>query len=196
MSTTSPREQQAQQLYGQVGSFNSQAPNLFANYQQPFSPQQQIGALNNYTNQGAQSINQQTQTNANQAGGGAMANALSHGYGGSIAQGLASGAQEQAGAAGTNALQQLQANRLALLPGIMSNANQQQFNITGAQQGVDQQNIQNQMGQYGQEQGLLGAFSNNSTLDDILAGLNTAGGIVGGLGKIPGLFGKSSSSGN
>lgn len=38
MSTTSPQEQQAQQLYKQVGSFNSQAPNLFANYQQPFSP--------------------------------------------------------------------------------------------------------------------------------------------------------------
>ncbi|MHB8483270.1 MAG: hypothetical protein ACYDBV_11155 [Nitrospiria bacterium] len=188
MSTTSPQEQQAQQLYGQVGSFNSQAPNLFQNYKMPFSPNQQIGALNDYTNQGVQSINQQTQTNANQAGGGAMANALSHGYGGSIAQGLASGAREQAGAAGTNALQQLQANRLALLPGIMSGANQQQFNVTGAEQGVNQQNILNRMNQFGQQQGLLGAFSPNSTLDDILAGLNTGAGIAGAVSGIPGIF--------
>jgi hypothetical protein len=184
MAGASPQQQQGQKLFNEIGATNFQAPNLFSNYNMPFSPSQQIGALNDYTTQGTQAINQQTATQANTAGNAAAANAASQGISGSIGTDLATGAREQAGAQGTNALQELQAQRLSLLPSIMSNANTQQLQVTQGAQNADFQNIQNLFNQFGGQEKLLGSFSNSNGLGDVLSVLNTLGNLGADAGKM------------
>lgn len=177
MSGTSDREQKSSDLYNRIGSM----PNRFENYKTPYSGEEQIGKINQYTDLGGQILSRQGAENVAKAGSGAAASMQSRGYGGSILQDAVSGAREKSSASTNNALQELQAHRLSLLPGIMASANQNQLAITQGAQNAD-------YSKFGSLASLLGEFSGSSTLDDVLAGLRTGGNLATGILGIPGVL--------
>ena len=177
-----------QDVYSQLSGANVQAPNLWSNFNMPYSGSNMIDMLNRYTQQGSQNLKQQGATNVATATGGAAKRAMSAGYGGSVGQDLISGAGENAAVGTTNALSGLESNRLAQLPGLMQTANTNQMNVTGQEQNVDFKNISDLLQKYG----LMGQQaqqidSQPGLLDDIMSG-------IGGLGKIAGIpMGKDNS---
>jgi hypothetical protein len=196
MGTTSPAERQQQKLYRQFQGFNPQAANRFANLQLPYSGENMIGELNRYTDLSRGQLTKQIGSDINQAGSGVGSALSSRGYGGSILSDAISGARERAASSGQNALTNLMAQRLSLLPSIMQNANQNQLAITYGAQNADFGNIANMFKKYGMQSDLINqAFDTSSTFDDILGVANTAANIFGSIAKIPGIFGSDSASG-
>lgn len=168
MSGTSPREAKASGLYNQI----SDTPNRFANYKSPFSPEEQIGKVNQYTDLGSQILSRQGANSVAEAGSSTASSMGSRGYGGSILQDSISGAREKSSAGTSSALEQLQAERLKQLPGIMASANSNNLAVTQGAQNAD-------FTKEGMLQSLLSQFSGSSSLDDILAILKTGGNIAG-----------------
>ncbi len=188
--SSSPRERKAGELFSDPSRY--QAQNRFSNMQMPYSGSDQLGALNQFTELGTQSLKRQGAENVAGARSGAAKSMGSRGYGGSILQDAISGAGAQAGAGTTNALQELQARRLGLMPGIMQGANAQELQRTGGAQSADFQNISNL---FGANNAYLQSLSGDSTLDDILGIATTAGGLATGTGSLisSGLFGGKNS---
>jgi len=180
MAGNSDRENKAQGLYSDIGNFNPTATNYFSNYQAPFSPQQQIGALNSATTQSGNLLKRQGARSVASARKSAASRAKAAGYGGTIGQDLATGAGEAASANTTDALQQLQASATGQLPGIMNSANTQNLAVTQGRQSADFQNISDMYKKFSSQGGLLDAFSNDTTLDDILSGMTSMGNLASG----------------
>lgn len=184
MAGNSPRENVAQSIFNQMQGYNPTAQNRFASMKFPFSPQESIKAVNDYTNLGESSLNKLIGRNVASAGSSAAESLGSRGYGGSILQTAVSGARENAASAGTSALEKLQQDRLKILPSIMGSANQQELQRTQGAQSADFQNIQDQFNKYRGLEGLLGAFSNTNTLGDILGVVTAISNLLPGAAKL------------
>lgn len=183
MGGPSPQEKAGQALFSQIGGTSANVPDLFSGFSYPFSAAKQFGALTDYTNLGTKSIKRQTAENVAGAGSATTSALTSRGYGGSILSDAVGKAREGAAAGGTNALEKLQADRLALLPGIMATANKQAFDVTSAENATNIQNMQNQFQKWAMQQGLLGSFSSSNTLGDVLGGITSVGSLLPGVGK-------------
>ena len=60
----------------------------------------------------------------------------------------------------------------------MSEANKQGLALTGAQQGVDFQNIMNMFQKFASMGGAIGGLDDDTFLDELFAGLNTASNFI------------------
>jgi hypothetical protein len=175
-------------MYNTIAGTNSNAGNVFANYTPEFSEAQQSGQLDTIYNQGKQDLNQGTAASIAQSQSDAAERLAS--------QGVTRGSLFNKGVTANNnslyknklsALSNLTTNRAAQNIGLMNTANQNQFQVASANQGANQQNMQNLFNKYGLQQSTLdGQQSNLSNLnndnwfDNTLALANTAAGFFGG----------------
>ncbi len=172
----------AENIFNQLQSYNPTATNRWNTFKYPFNSGQQIQNLNRFTDLGKADIQRQGSSNVANARSSAGARATAGGFGGAIAEDMISGAGERAGSQTTNALTNLEKNRLNILPQIMNNANREKFNVTNAASGLDLSNITNMLQKFGLSGSLGQAVDQQpGVLSDIFAALNAASNVAGSL---------------
>jgi hypothetical protein len=175
----SPREQETNQLMAEAKKFNPTVPNLFGNYQDPYSTSDILKATEAYTKKGIGDIQKNTATGIKRAGSGVGRRFAGAGVAkGSIFEDAVAGAENNVRVAGSDAVSKLQLGQLGQIPGILNQGNANKFRNTGASQGVMFKNKGNEFGKFNLLQGLTSMLSDDTTFDDILSVLNTGGNIV------------------
>ncbi|MGD1007446.1 MAG: hypothetical protein ABR980_09480 [Ignavibacteriaceae bacterium] len=180
----------AQDIWNQLYGMNTQMVNPFESYQNPFSYGTESQNLNTIYGNERSDIERNTNEDISGQQQKAAQSMASRGItGGSLLtdtqKGIASNINKQK----YNALSRLGTNQANAALNLQNLFNQNQFDITKAGVGVNQQNVQNQL----QQSGLLSSFLNQreqlgleqenepGTLADIFSGLQTAAKV----GSIP-----------
>ena len=179
MVGNSSKEQASKGLYGDISGFDPNVKNRFDNAGVlPFNPSSLVPAFNRATDKGVSTLKRMSGENVKTAQQSTTAGLQSRGYGGSILEDAIAKSRARTSGQGTNAIQQFLTNRAGQLPGVMNQANQTGLRLTGAQQGVDFQNILNMFRKFGSQQGSIKGLSDTTTFDDILALGKTAAQIA------------------
>lgn len=175
----STRDIESEKLFNEMKGMNPNVKNLFADYQDPYSTGDILKATEAYTKKGIGEIGKQTATGIKRAGSGVGRRMAGAGVSkGSLFEDAVQGAEGKVRESGSNQIGQLLMKQLALTPGILNQGNQSKFRTTQASQGVMFGNKRNQFAKFGGLQGLLAGLSDDTTFDDFLEVLNTAGGIA------------------
>ncbi len=174
-------------LLNNISATNTTVGNRFNNYDMPFSYSDMSGVLDNLFNQQSGQLTRSA-GNAVQRGQKDTASRLaSQGItGGSVFNNQINKVTDATNQSFADALEQLGIGRLGQNAGLMQTANQNQFNVTHAAQGVDQQNFINMLQKYGLANSVTGGLSNArmqedqapSWLDDLMAGINTGANVA------------------
>jgi len=176
MTGKSDRENASEGLFSQIKGFNPSVKNRFDQPGViPYNPNSFVPAFNRATDKGIADLTKQIDTNVKTAQKSATAGLQSRGLGGSILEDMIAKQRATAQEGGTNAIQRFLTSRQGQLPGVMNLANQTGLNLAQGQQGADFQNILNFFQKFGLLGGAAGGLSDDTTLDDIFAILNTAG---------------------
>jgi hypothetical protein len=166
----------------ELGGANVTATNRFNNYQSPFDYKAKSNVLSDLYKGYQTDINREAASESANVARGTAARLGSQGLtGGSIFNNQIMSGQNQVDKNKFRSLSDLKSARLGLETGIMNQENQDKFNITGAAQNVDFQNIMNQLRKYGLIQSNFGlegqavkGLSDDTLFDDILALAETA----------------------
>lgn len=178
MGGKSDQEKASENLYSDISNINPEVNNRFNNFVYPYSGKQRENAFNKATDKSVKTLKQINQENTAKSGQAAASNYQSRGLGGSILQDAIAKARAKESAGGTSAITKLMTNRLNQLPGLMSTGNKEAFNLTGAQQNVDLQNLMNMFSKFGAQQGAIGGLDSGTWFDDLLATVNTGANVA------------------
>lgn len=185
----SPREEETNKLLGEAKKFNPTVTNLFGNYKDPFSTGDIMKATEAYTKKAIGDTQKQTATGIKRSGSAVGRRFAGAGVTkGSIFEDAVAGAENQVRTAGSNVIGGLQQKQLSLVPGILNQGNQSKFRNTGANQNVLFGNKANEANKFNTLAGIISQLPDDTTFDDILEVLNTAGSIGTGL-ALGGVFG-------
>lgn len=174
---SSDQEAAAKKQYNQVSQYNPTVENRYNNAKL-FGAKDMFGKVDEYTKMGEDVIKKDTAGKVKDAGQSTAAAGQSRGYGGSILEDMIAKSKSKANEGGTSALQQLMLKRLGMAPGIMGQANQTELGRLGGATGVDMGNAQNMFNKFAQQMGAIGGLSDDTWLDDLMGGLNTAGSVA------------------
>lgn len=178
MGGKSDQEKASEKLYGEVSGFNPTAANRFDQPGVvPFGGRELVSEFKKGTKAGVGTLRRATDENVKTAAKSTTAGLQSRGAGGSILEDAVAKSKAKASGQGTTAINDLLAKSQQMLPGVMNQANKTGLALTGAQQGVDMQNIMNMFQKFASSQGAIGGLDADTTLDDILGIANTAGNL-------------------
>lgn len=174
----SPREQETNQLLGQIKGMNPNVANLFSNYKDPYGASDILKAVDAFTKSGIGRVQRDTATGIKRAGSGVARRFAGAGVTkGSIFEDAVAGAENNARVAGGNIISDLLQKQLGLTPGILEGENQRKFRTTQANQNVLFGNKANEFNKFGVQGNITQLLSDDTWFDDLLEILNTAGNI-------------------
>jgi len=175
---SSPREQETQKLLTQGKNFNPTVANLFGDYQDPYSTGDILKATEAFTKKSIGDVQKSTATGIKRAGSAVGRRFAGAGVTkGSIFEDTVAGAENQARMGGSDVISKLLQRQLSLTPGILQQGNVNKFRNTGASQNVLFGNKANEANKFAMLQSIVSQLPDDTTFDDILEILNTAGSI-------------------
>lgn len=179
MGGDSEQEKASKGLFGQISGFNPTARNRFDQPGVlPHSPSSFLPTHRTATKSGVGDLRRQTGENVKTAQKSVTAGGQSRGLGGSVLEDAIAKSRATASGQGTNAIRKFLTSRKGQETGVMDVANKTGLALTGAQQGVDFQNILNMFQKFNSMGGAIGGLDDDTFLDDLMAGLNTASNFV------------------
>lgn len=185
MGGQSSAEKAANQFYQQVSDINPVVQNRFNDYSNAYGFGDISKQVNDTYGQQTDLINKDTANQVATQQQGAASNLASRGVtNGSILTDTQSKIASDVNKSKTDALANLGINKSNALSSLMEYFNNLKFAQTGAAQNADQNNFQNLLSKYGIESSAIGKLDNTTWLDDLFAGLNTAGNVAKGVGSL------------
>jgi len=192
MSGTSDQEKAYSDLIGKsealsskVDSTNFDVKNLFDNYASPYSAGSQMGELSNYYDKERANANNQFGYQADKAGSDTGKMVASKGLTGSLAMDSVNNAKNNVLSQKYDYLGRLATGESSGRLGVMKNANDEKLRLTGANQSVLNQNMDNLFKKFGLQSGALsqqGGFAqgldNTTAWDDMLQAASVASKFV------------------
>ena len=179
MTGESEQEKASKGLFASIKGFDPKAKNRFLQPGVlPHKPSSFLPAFRGATKSGVKDLSRQTDKNIKTAQKSTTAGFQSRGLGGSVLEDAIAKARAGESETGTSAIRKFLTSRKGQETGVMSAANRQGMALTGAQQGVDFQNIMNMFQKFSGLQGAIGGLDPDTFLDDLFAGINTASQFV------------------
>ena len=184
----SDQEKASQSLYSEVANVDPNVKNRFDTYNDPFSYGDVSKNVNEAFGSAKDAIEKDTADQAAKSQAGAAASMASRGItGGSALTDTQSGIAEKLNTSKSSALSRLGSAKASSLGDIMKYFNQLGLAKTQGAQNVDLANMSNLFQKLGLEGGAIGGLSDETWLDDALAGLDTAANLTTGIAGIPGI---------
>lgn len=179
MTGKSDQEKASEGLFSSIKGFDPTAKNRFTQPGVlPHKPSSLLNTFRGATKSGVKDLSRQTDKNVKTAQKSTTAGLGSRGFGGSILEDAVAKSRSTASGQGTNAIRKFITDRKGQETGVKALANKQGLQLTGAQQGVDFQNILNMFQKFGSLGSAIGGLDDDTFLDELFAGLNTASNFV------------------
>jgi len=181
----SDQEKASQTLYEETNSLNPNVKNRFENYKDPFDFGKISGQVEDTFGGYEDIINRDTAEQISQQQSGAAQSMASRGItGGSALSDTQAGIAGKVNKGKANALANLGIGKSSMMTDLMKYFNQLKFGTEQAATGVDFGNMDNLFRKFGLKGGAISGLSDDTTMDDILAGFNTAGNVAKGAGSL------------
>lgn len=178
----SAQEKATQSSYEEIGGMQSQVNNLFEGYRSPFSAENILSSIDDYTNKAIEGVHKRTATDIQRSNKNVGSRLAGSGIkGGAIYEDAIASGENRARLPGARQISSIQEEGLAARPGVFDRANQMDLNITGANQNVLFQNLANLFRKKGMKADAAGMLNDDTWFDDFLATLNTAGNVAGNI---------------
>jgi len=175
----SPRQRAANRTFSQVENINPNVPNLFEGYQDPFSTGNILSSLDEFTGNAVGKVRKGIKSDINTSGSRIGSRLAGQGItGGALLEDTLAGGENRIRKAGQKTIEGLQSTRLGLTPGVLERGNQSAFRNRSADQSTRFAQLRALFDKFRLQLGGTNALDPDSTFDDILASLNTAGGFI------------------
>ena len=179
MTGESERETASKGLFSSIKGFDPTVENRFTKPDVlPHKPSTFLSTFRGATKAGVKDLSRQTDKNIKTAQKSTTAGAQSRGLGGSVLEDAIAKSRAKASGQGTNAIQRFLTSRKGQETGVKESANKQGLALAGAQTGVDFKNIMAMFQKFNSLGGAIGGLDDDTFLDDLFAGLNTASNFV------------------
>jgi len=175
----SPRETELNKLLGEARAFKPTVSNLFGDYKDESSTSDILRATEAFTSKVKGDIQRDTATDIKRAGSGVARRFAGAGVTkGSLFEDAVAGAENKVRGIGAKSVSDIMSKQLSLVPNILEGGNRRKFARTSASQNTLFANKQNEFGKFNLLAGLGSQLPDDTTFDDILEILNTAGEIT------------------
>ena len=179
------QETAAKDLYGEVGGINPNVENRWNNYQNPYGFGDISKKVNDTFGGYEDIINRSTAEQISKQQSGAASSLASRGItDGSVLTDTQSGIASDINKGKANALSELGSKKAGMLSSLMEYFNNMKMKQTGAASDVDFGNMDNLFKKYGLKGNAMEGLDDSGWFDDALGILNTAGGLMPGIGSL------------